>query len=170
MTLYLENPANTFTVWAGEAIDDIRHPLNIEQLWTAEELAAVGLYLPADADAVPDGKMVTSTDVERVAGVVKYVNTLADAPPANLAPLALVQLAGVQLLVSDWDVTGVDHSTGISVAFVADTDTVWAFFNDAQPDADYIVMPMDGVTKQPDHLEISKPGLSAVSLLVFRVQ
>jgi hypothetical protein len=29
--------------WYGEVIDDVRHPLNIENLWTADELAKIGL-------------------------------------------------------------------------------------------------------------------------------
>jgi hypothetical protein len=78
--LYLE-ANNTFTRWSGEPINDARHPLAIEQAWSDEELAAIGLYKPADADPVPEGKVIASTSVERVNGVVKYVNALEDAPP-----------------------------------------------------------------------------------------
>lgn len=31
--------------WAGEPIDGVRHPPNIEQLWSAQELAAIGLQV-----------------------------------------------------------------------------------------------------------------------------
>lgn len=83
MTLYLETPSG-FTPWAGEAIGEgeeaVHYPLHVEQLWSAQELAAIGLYLPAEADPVPDGKVVTGTTIERVNGVVSYVHTLADAP------------------------------------------------------------------------------------------
>lgn len=61
-------------------VDDVRHPLAVEQLWSDEELLAIGLYRPAAADAVPEGKSVIATGVQRVAGVVKYVHELADAP------------------------------------------------------------------------------------------
>jgi hypothetical protein len=45
-------------IWRGERIGGIAHPLNIEQLWSVEELAAVGLEqapepsLPPVIDAV----------------------------------------------------------------------------------------------------------------------
>lgn len=94
--------------------------------------------------------------------------------PANLpeaaVPLALQQIACARLTVDGWDVTGIERSTGLSVAFVADTDTVWAFFNEPQPDTYYVVMPSDGVTKHEDCLEITLPGLASVNLVVSRVQ
>lgn len=39
---------NTEAIWQGERIDGILYPRNIEQLWTVEELAAIGLekYVP----------------------------------------------------------------------------------------------------------------------------
>ncbi|PWE57669.1 hypothetical protein DEM27_00195 [Metarhizobium album] len=80
MTLYLETP-DGFVPWAGEAINDVQHPLTIERVWSGDELAAIGLYLPAPADPIPPGKMATATTVERVDGVVKFVDMLADAPP-----------------------------------------------------------------------------------------
>lgn len=41
--------------WAGGPINGIRHPRNIEQLWSDEELAAVGLerYKPPKPEPVP---------------------------------------------------------------------------------------------------------------------
>lgn len=38
----------TGEIWSGEVIDSLRHPLNIETLWSAPELAAIGLkiYVP----------------------------------------------------------------------------------------------------------------------------
>jgi hypothetical protein len=75
--LYLENPANTFTAWIGQDIDDVRHPLDIETKWTAEELAAIGLYAPA-RDEVPAGKLIAASTVQRVGGVVKFVDTYED--------------------------------------------------------------------------------------------
>jgi hypothetical protein len=81
MTLYLE--AGGFAPWHGQAINDIRYPLNIEQLWTAAELAAIGLYSPA-VPSVPAGKVVTSSRVARVDGVVTYVYTLESVPLADL--------------------------------------------------------------------------------------
>lgn len=82
MTLYLEQPADIFSPWHGEPINGVTHPRDIEQLWPTADLAAIGLYAPAAADDVPAGKIVTSTSVSRVGGLVRYVNELADAPPA----------------------------------------------------------------------------------------
>ena len=76
--LYLENPADTFTAWSGEPINDVRHPRTIEQVWSDEELATIGLYRPASPDPVPEGKVSISQTVQRVDGVVKVVLTLAD--------------------------------------------------------------------------------------------
>ena len=90
-------------------------------------------------------------------------------PPAP-PPLTLESIAAVRLTVDGWDVTGLEKSIGLSIAFVADVDLVWAFFDSEQPDTDYIVMPPEGVTKFTDHIEISKPGLSVVSLIIQRVQ
>lgn len=64
--------------WNGEAIDGILHPRSIKQNWTAEDLAAIGLYAPVEADPIPEGKISTGQVVERVEGVVKYVHTLED--------------------------------------------------------------------------------------------
>ena len=82
MTLYREAPG-PFPVWAGEPIDGVRNQREIEQLWSAADLEAVGLWrddMIAAAVPVPDGKQVTSTNVQRVEGVVRYVNTLVDVP------------------------------------------------------------------------------------------
>lgn len=85
-------------------------------------------------------------------------------------PLDLARIAAARLTVDGWDVTGLERSVGLSLAFVADTDTVWVFFDESQPDTEYIVVPPEGVTKYDDHIEITKPGLAAVSLIVQRVQ
>jgi hypothetical protein len=95
--LYLEID-NTFTPWSGEPINDARHPLSIEQVWSDEDLAAIGLYKPTDADPVPEGKVIASTSVERVNGVVKYVNTLEDAPPPPVPESVTPAQARVALL------------------------------------------------------------------------
>jgi hypothetical protein len=75
--LYLET-ANGFEPWGGEAISGVRYPLTIETRWSAEELAAIGLYKPAEADAVPEGKVIVSTSVQRVDDVVKFDNVVED--------------------------------------------------------------------------------------------
>lgn len=76
MTLFLENPVDTFTAWRGDKIGGISHPTNIEKLWSPNDLSAIGLFLPEDADQVPDGSRIVSRSVHRVYGVVKFVNLI----------------------------------------------------------------------------------------------
>ncbi len=86
--LYRE-AAEGFVPWSGEPIDGILHPRDIGRLWSAAELEAVGLYAPAEAAPVPDGKRVTSTSVQRVEGAVRYVHALEDIPPIEPADIVL---------------------------------------------------------------------------------
>jgi len=85
--LFLENPSDNFTAWAGEPIGGIVYPRSIEALWSAQELADLGLYLPIDP-GVPDGKIATGFSVARVDGVVTFVYTLEDAPPPPFTDLS----------------------------------------------------------------------------------
>lgn len=82
MTLYREAPG-PFPAWAGEPIDGVRYQREIEQHWSAPDLEAIGLWrddMIAPAGEVPAGKHVVSRTVERVDGIVAYVNALADIP------------------------------------------------------------------------------------------
>lgn len=97
MTLYLETGSG-FVRWNGEAIDGILHPRSIKQNWTAEDLAAIGLYAPVEADPIPEGKISTGQVVERVEGVVKYVHTLDDAPPPAVPTVVSMRQARLALL------------------------------------------------------------------------
>ncbi|PWE52251.1 hypothetical protein DEM27_31890 [Metarhizobium album] len=94
MTLYHEQEPDIFVAWRGQPIpkliepeegeayeDLVTLPLSIEYSWSDDELSEVSLYRPAPADPVPGGKVVASTSVQRVDGVVKFVDMLADAPP-----------------------------------------------------------------------------------------
>ena len=49
MLLFAENDEP----WTGQAIDGVRHPLNIEQLWSTEELAAIGLQVFVPPEPAP---------------------------------------------------------------------------------------------------------------------
>ncbi|MBS3648616.1 DUF4376 domain-containing protein [Pseudaminobacter sp. 19-2017] len=68
-----------FLQWVGEPVGDVRHPMNIEEFWSDEDLEAIGLYRPVEPDPIPAGKVATLTHPARVNGVVKYVHTLVDA-------------------------------------------------------------------------------------------
>lgn len=112
MALYLENPADTFTRRNGEPIGGVAHPRNIEQLWSAQELAAIGLYQPVVADPVPDGKRIVSTSVQRAGRAVKFVHVLEDIPPpsqeqldAEAAEQAREDFIGLQASIMVQDTT-----------------------------------------------------------------
>lgn len=92
MTLHHEYEPGLFRAWNGEPINDVSHPVDIALVWSDEELAAIDLYHPAPADVVPEGMMVVTTSVQRVAGVVRYVHELVEAPvPRRMVPKSLVQ-------------------------------------------------------------------------------
>ena len=100
MTLYRE-ASGPFSVWTGEAIDDIRYPRSIEQLWSAQDLEAIGLWrddMIAAAEEVPEGKVITATTVERVGEVVQFVHALADAPPPAVPQSISMRQARLALL------------------------------------------------------------------------
>lgn len=69
-----------FSMWVGEAINDVLYPLNIEELWPEADLAALGLYAPVDP-GVPEGMIATGSRVARVNGVVTVVYDLEPLPP-----------------------------------------------------------------------------------------
>jgi hypothetical protein len=69
---------SNYVAWTGSTINNINHPTSIEFYWSANELAAIGLYIPHPADSVPAGKYVISTSVQFVDPFVKYVNLLGD--------------------------------------------------------------------------------------------
>lgn len=85
MTLYREQ-ANGFVKWTGGTIDGVQHPLTIEQVWTDDELAAINLYRPAEADPVAEGKVSKGMKVERIDGAVRYVHDLGNAPASSTDP------------------------------------------------------------------------------------
>lgn len=58
--------------WTGEPIDDIQHSRVIEQLWTKDELNAIGLYPLVNVDP-PEGQIVDSMSLELIDGEVRQV-------------------------------------------------------------------------------------------------
>ena len=75
--LYLDNGDGTFELWTGWPIGDVLYPLNIEALWSADDLAALDLYQPVDP-GIPADKVSTGSSVQRVDGVVAIVYVLVD--------------------------------------------------------------------------------------------
>lgn len=88
--LYLET-AEGFAPWTGAPIAGVLHPPLIEQLWTPGELAAIGLYVPAD-HGVPEGEREVSRSVQRVNGVPTVVYVTEAIPIAELRATKLEAL------------------------------------------------------------------------------
>lgn len=65
--------------WRGEVIGNTLYPLNIEQLWPAEKLAAIGLYAPTEAD-VPEDKVAVDWTIEETKGRPVRTPVLAEKP------------------------------------------------------------------------------------------
>lgn len=122
--LYLETPEG-FVPWRGEPINNTRYPLNIGTLWTAQDLAEIGLYKPEETP-VPEGKRIVSSIVAKVEGVVRWVHTLEDIPAATPAdfPLSDRQLriglitSGVDLALIDQAIDGIEDPTERAIAKV----------------------------------------------------
>ena len=148
MTLYLET-SDGFVVWTGQPIGDgedaVCHPLHIEQLWSAGALADWGLYVPAEADPVPEGKVITATTVERVGEVVQFVHTLEDAPVYVPETPQLYALA--TMTIADEAVSAIVPSTQLAGGFRLDTGVYWVFFAEPQPNTQYQVLCFNHASK-----------------------
>lgn len=69
MTLY-RKVGTKAVPWLGEPINNIRYPLNIENLWTDNDLNVIGLWRPIDEGA-PPGVKVEDIAVNLVNDVIK---------------------------------------------------------------------------------------------------
>jgi hypothetical protein len=88
MALYRENPPNVFKLWTGEKIGGVWHPREIETAWPVEELEALKLFIPREAEPVPEGMQSLGTSVKRVNGTVQFVHELEEVPvPYSISPL-----------------------------------------------------------------------------------
>jgi hypothetical protein len=124
MRLFKDNLDGNFTAWKGEAIGDIRHPLDIGTKWTSEELAAVGLYAPVEADPVPDGFRIVSRSVQRVGNVVQVVNVTEAIPVKTPAQIE----SDVQEEVNARFGSGASDFDKAGILFDAD---IWKLLNPA---------------------------------------
>jgi hypothetical protein len=82
--LYRERSDGLFEPWLGQEIDGVWHSRNIEELWSAEALSAIGLYKPLVPTA-PPGKRSASDYIARVDGVVQHVCEWVDIEPEDPA-------------------------------------------------------------------------------------
>ena len=85
--------AGGFTAWRGEPINGRRYPMSILDKLDAAALAVLGLFFPEPAEEVPPGWRVTSTDVARVSGVVRYVHSVEAVPLEERKAERLAELA-----------------------------------------------------------------------------
>lgn len=76
---------DTLQQWAGEPIAGIQHPANIEELWNAAELAAIGLAVPAPFEA-PAGKVAVGAPRYKrgLTGGILTDYDVEDAPPPSI--------------------------------------------------------------------------------------
>lgn len=87
--LYIKTK-DAYELWNGEPINGVRHPKNIESVWSKEDLEAAGFHI-VDLPVVPNGQKVTDQAIVEVEGkpVVEY--TLVEESPADF-PLTARQL------------------------------------------------------------------------------
>lgn len=98
MTLYHET-ATGFRPWAGEPLNNVRFPLEIERNWPEAQLNAIGLYRPVQS-MVPADQVIVGEKVLRVAGVVTLVFTLAAKPVPSAEEIRSER--NQRLAASDW--------------------------------------------------------------------
>lgn len=150
--LYRETAPNVFPPWTGEPIptvltvpifengvqtgskevqENVSLPLNIEALWPDEALAAYGLYRPASAVPLPDGKVSTGQHVERVDGIVRFVHDVADIDLAAYARqvswqtrTAGTEINGVPIALDDGAIALIN---GLYVSASRDENKVFSF-------------------------------------------
>lgn len=86
----------TIAPWHGEAVNGIKHPLNIEQLWSDAELLAAGLYrvvlfTPADGMKVSGAPRyeLFGDVVQQVFDVIEIPPTVVDSVTAAQAKVSL---------------------------------------------------------------------------------
>ena len=74
--LYLKDKKNNLVPWNGEPIEDVSHPIHIENLWLEDDLNSIGLYKFDHADPVPVGFYTVSTAIKLVNNKAKFINEL----------------------------------------------------------------------------------------------
>jgi hypothetical protein len=132
MSLYLENPPNTFSLWSGERLptNGALYPVGVENSWSTSDLNEIKLFKPADAVPVPAGKTVVSTTVQRVSGLVRYVNTLVNTPTPEpiLAGPPVLRASALGLKVIGEDFEGVSNAFNTGGIIYLDVGQYLMFF------------------------------------------
>lgn len=151
-----------FVPWRGERLDGVLYPLTIEGMWSESDLAGIGLYHPAPAVPVPEDKVVLRSSVQRVEGVVRFVNELADMPPAvPIQPTPSLLACGVFTVADGW-VESIGAASGIAMVFPVEPGMFWLFFTEPQPDLSYATY----VSCSQGQINVSTRTLDYVELCV----
>jgi hypothetical protein len=106
--IYRETSPGVFERWNGERLANgsLLNPFDAQRL-SDPELAALDLCRPASAGPVPDDMAVTATRVERVEGVVRFVQ---DLEPATVE-LPTLTARQIRLALASIDISEVDVET-----------------------------------------------------------
>jgi hypothetical protein len=89
---------DTLQPWAGEALHGISYPVSIEQLWTAAELAAIGLVV-VKPFIVPDGFMISGPATYAADGTQTYPVSVI--PPPTAAQITATDTNYADLITND---------------------------------------------------------------------
>ncbi len=79
LQLFTETPEGFIPLAAAVYVhpDGSETPLMALTLWATEDLKRIGVFRPEAAVPVPEGYQIVSTKVDRVKGVVRFVNEIA---------------------------------------------------------------------------------------------
>ena len=155
MTLYAYAPGNTVErtgarpKWYG----DNGQPL------TDEELETHGWFPVQPADPIPDDKISTGQTVQRVDGVVKFVHTLAGAPPPVQQPAEPHLYAAAAICITGGAISVIEQAAQLQSA-TYDDGWVMIGFTEPQDTADYLIFAQTDVPtkieqfKEPGYFEL----------------
>jgi hypothetical protein len=76
---------DTQSIWAGEPINEVRHPKNIEKLWSPDELAAIGLEVVPP----PPAPEPTVAPPRTVCDFIEYMELFTEQEQLAIAAAAL---------------------------------------------------------------------------------
>jgi hypothetical protein len=115
--------------------DDVMHPWQITELWSAADLAALSIYRVTRAE-VPGDKIATGYSYARNgSGIVEQVLTLEDVQPFSRPPSIVAAAFNVQ--IADGDVAAVGGSYNIVGVMYLDVGTYMVLLIEPQPDTNY---------------------------------
>lgn len=147
--IYRETSPGVFERWRGERLSNgsLLNPSDALRL-SAGELEDLELFIPADADPVPDGQIVVAASVQRVAGVVKFVNELEDAPVSSpVAQPPQIKACALRVnLDEEGQIESIGGAFNVVSLIAVDVGTFWAFFDAEITDGTPYLVPNNGIS------------------------